>query len=419
MFIEHASLRAFTPNEPRSNVKTDRPVPLRDLSLLAHGGVIVEGYLRIVSDGPLGSALQPPADAMLVANFSKSLRGPHGTLELIPHSPLLPDGWRDWRSPILSVVLNGLVPDLARRRYRSEAESFVLTMPDTPLFTIYQRYPADGSFHSPLLVTAVSSVEGTASLSPAGLRLRMTGPVEPTKAGDDLPALTDARLECDVLIPWTYLVAVGSDLSMLNLGSVATEQGPWRPDPIGPGSLALSRGSAYFDGHLTLPGQRVDIYPDGPFLRARISDSITELQGVRELRRMADGSVWPSTPPHGPELTLQLGYDDYARMLGRNRKAVLELRGEGIGHVLGQTGRDWGGQQFITACQITLARGNDGLQIDLTGKLAPTTDGYESLGPKFSASMFVPTGYLMLRHWPIEGLLEDWRKRFGIEVSRL
>jgi len=399
-------------------VKTDQPIPFGDLSLLAHGGVIVEGYLRIVADGPLGSALQPPAGAMLVANFSKWLRSTHATLDLIPPSPVQPDGWRDWRSPILSVWLNGLVPDLARRRYRSDAESFALTIPDTPLLKIDQRYPASGSFHSPQFVTAVSSVEGTASLCPAGLRLRMTGPIDPTEARDDLPALTDARLECDVLIPWSYLAAVGSDLSWLNFSSFV-EQGAWRPDRNGPGSLAVSGPCAYLDGHLTLPGQRLDIYPDGPFLRAKVSDRITELQGARDLRRMADGFVRPNIPSFGPELTLQLGYDDFARMLGQSRKAVLELRGDGIGHVYGQTGRDWGGRQPITACEITLARGNDGLQIDLTGKLAPTTDGYESLGPKFEASMFVPTGYLMLRQWPIDGLLDDWRKRFGIQNSWL
>jgi hypothetical protein len=411
----------FTQKKVGLNVKTDQPIAFGDLSLLAHGGVIVEGFLRIIADGPLGSALQPPAGAMLVANFTSWLRSTHGTLDLIPPTPVQPDGWRDWRAPILSVWFNGLVPDLARR-YSSDAERFALTIPDTPLLKIDQRYPADGSYHDPQIIAAVSSVEGTARLYPAGLRLTMTGLIDPTKATDRVPALIGARLECDVLIPWTYLAAVGSSLSHLNLSSTALgsqELGPWQPDRSGPGSLAVSGRWGYFAGRLKLPGQRLDLYPDGPFLRAIVTEHVTELQGARDLRRMADGFVRPSHPSYGPELTLQLGYDDFARILGQCRKAVLELRGEGIGHVYGQTGRDWGGRQPITACRITLSRKADGLEIELSGELAPLADGdgADSLGPAFEASMFVPIGYLMLRQWPIDRLIVDWRERFGIQFG--
>ena len=340
-------------------MKTDQPIPFGDLSLLAHGGVIVEGYLRIITEGPLALALKPPSDAMLVANFT-GLRSCHGMLALMPPSPVQPDGWRDWRPPILDVWINGVVPDLARRRYGSDAESFALTIPDTPLLKVFQRYPADGSNQDPQINAAVSSVEGTASPCPAGLRLRMTGLIDPTKPSDRLPALTDARLECDVLIPWTYLAAIGSDLSRLNLNAkeaLPSPQGTWQPDRGGPGSLAMSGYWAYFDGRLTLPGQRLDLYPDGPFLRAGISDRVTELRGARDLLRTADGFVCPSRISDGPELTLQLGRDDFARILGQSRKAVLELRGEGIGHVYGRTGRDYGGRQPITACQVTFLAG--------------------------------------------------------------
>jgi hypothetical protein len=403
-------------------VKTDQPIPFGDLSLVAHGGVIVEGFLRVISEGPLGSALQPPAGAMLVANFTSWLRSTHGSLYLIPPSPVQQDGWRDWPPPILSVWFNGLIPDLVPRRYGSDAERFALTIPETPLLNLYQRYPADGSNQDPQIVAAVSSVEGTASPCPAGLRLTMTGPINPTQATDHVPALTDARLECDVLIPWTYLAAVGSRLSSLNVNSTtigSVELGPWQPDRTGPGSLAVSGRWGYFAGHLTLPRQRLDLYPDGPFLRAVITDRVTELQGAGDLRRMADGFVRPSHPSYGPELTLQLGYDDFARILGQNRKAVLELRGEGIGHVYGQTGREWGGLQPITACRITLSRKADGLEIDLAGELAPIADEHwaKPLGPKFKASMFVPSGYLMLRQWPIDRLVEDWRERSGIQFG--
>ena len=405
-------------------MKTDQPIPFGDLSLLAHGGVIVEGYLRIVTEGPLAPALEPPAGAMLVANFTTWLRSTHGSLDLIPPSPVQQDGWRDWRAPILSVWFNGLTPELAQRRYGSDAERFALTIADSPLLKILQRYPADGSDQSPWINAAVSSVEGTASPCPAGLRLMMTGPIDPTEPSDRVPSLTDARLECDVLIPWTYLSAVGSALSRLNfdfkytaLGAV--EQGPWKPARSGPGALALSGYRAYFEGHLTLPGQRLDIYPDGPFLHANITDRVMELQGARDLQRMPDGFVRPSHYSYGPELTLQLGSDDLARILGQGREAVLDLRGEGIGHVYGQTGRDFGLRQPITACRIALSRKIDGLQIVLTGELGPFADGdgVTALGPSFSASLFVPLGYLMLRQWPIDRLVIDWRERLGIQFG--
>jgi hypothetical protein len=402
-------------------VKTDQPIPFGDLSLLAHGGVVVEGYLRVIVEGPLGSALQPPAGAMLVADFTSWLRSTHGTLNLIPPSPVQSDGWRDWRPPIHSIWFDGLVPDLARRRYGSDAESFALKIPDSPLLKLNLRYPADGSNENPQIVAAVSSVEGTASSCPAGLRLTMTGPIDPTQATDRVPSLTDARLECDVLIPWTYLAAVGSNLSMLNFNATAVgsvERGTWQPDRNGPGSLAVGGRRAYFAGHLKLPGQRLDLYPDGPFLQTFITDRVTELQGARDLRHMADGFVRPSRFSYGPELTLQLGSDDFARILGQSRKAVLDLRGEGIGHVYGQTGRDFGGRQPITACRVTLSRKTDGLQIDLTGELGPLTDGPgAALGPAFEASMFVPIGYLMLRQWQIDQLAVDRRERLGIQFG--
>jgi hypothetical protein len=380
-------------------VKTDQPIPFGDLSLLAHGGVIVEGNLRVITEGPLGPALQPPAGALLIANFTNWLRSTHGTLDLIPPSPVQPDGWRDWRAPILGLWFNGLVPDLARRRYGSGAQSFAVQIPDSPLLKLDLRYPADGSNLAPQIVAAVSSVEGTASPCPAGLRLTMTGPIDPTAATDRVPALTDARLECDVLLPWTYLAAVGSELAGLNFKSPEmVERGPWQPARSGPGALAVEGRRGYFAGHLKVPGQRLDLYPDGPFLQAFITDRVTELQGARDLRCMADGFARPSRFSSGPELMLQLGYDDFARILGQSRKAALKLGGGGIGHLYGQTGRDFGGLQPITACRITLSREVDGLEIELTGELGPLTDGPgTALGPAFEASMFVPLGYLLLR----------------------
>ncbi len=332
-------------------MNTDQPIPFGDLSLLAHGGVVVGGYLRVIAEGPLGSALQPPAGAMLVANFARK-SSMHGTLDLIPPSPVQPDGWRDWRAPILSFWLNGLVPDLARRRFGSNEQHFALTIPDSPLLTVLQRYPANAADQNPWINAAISSVEGTASPCPAGLRLKMTGPIDPTEPSDRVPVLTDARLECDVLIPWTYLSAVGSELSRLNfdfkytaLGSV--EQGPWQPGRSGPGALALSGYRAYFEGHLRVPGQHLDIYPDGPFLHAWITDSVMELQGApRDLHSACPMvSVRPSRINYGPDAhCCQLGQPDrdLARILGQGREAVVELRGGGIGHVYGRTGRDFG-----------------------------------------------------------------------------
>jgi hypothetical protein len=129
--------------------------------------------------------------------------------------------------------------------------------------------------------------------------------------------------------------------------------------------------------------------------------------------------VRPSRNNYGPELTLQLGHDDLARILGNSREAVLELRGGGIGHVYGQTGRDFGARQPITACRIALSRRIDGLEIGLTGELGPLADGESgtSLGPAFEASLFVPIGYLMLRQWPIDRPVGEFRDRVESNAS--
>ena len=50
----------------RQSVKTDHLIAFGDLSLLANGGAIVEGNLRIVTGAPLAPALEPPTGAVLV-----------------------------------------------------------------------------------------------------------------------------------------------------------------------------------------------------------------------------------------------------------------------------------------------------------------------------------------------------------------
>lgn len=399
--------------------------PFQALRLVANGGVIVDGVLRIVTTGPLSADLAAPADAVLVANFSRADRGfLRGSLTLMP--PLVPqaDGWHDWRPPILDVWIHRSFPDVAElRSYDGSPMSFGANLEGGRLLSLHQRFPAHSSEPYPTIFANVATAKGVLTPSAAGMHLQLTGPIDPTKADDRLPALTDARLECDVMLPWTYLQAVGSPLAFVRSLAASYSETPWQPSGVGAQRLALGGSLAFFDGTLDLPGQRTDVDPDKPYLLARMDADETMLHAAKDLALKNDGFVWPARSNDGPELVLGFGTALFARMLDRQRSATLVLSGPGIGHVNGQTGRiyETGGPctQQITSCQIDLDRSDDGLRIVLSGELAPLEPGHwaSSLGPRFTASCQVPTDFMLLRQWPIQNLVSDWRGRHGIRFD--
>lgn len=399
----------------------EREVPFQELRLVANGGAIVEGVLRVVTDGPLADDLDPPAETDLVANFSRSYG--QGSITLMPRLTRQPDGFHDWRPPIVSLNIEPAFFDLGQARsYKGAPVRFRASLTNARLLSVHLRYPAASADPLPVIFANVSSVEGAATPVPAGLRLQMSGALDPTVAGDRVPALTGARFECDVLLPSSYLGAAGSKLAHISIRGGHDETRPWRAGGTGAQALALAGSLAFFEGRLRLPGQRTDIYADGPYLMSRVTADELTLHGASRLVMRSDGFAWPDRGSGGPELKLQLGHEDFARMLGNACSASLELRGTGIGQVDGQTGwvMEAGGPctQEITACTLSLERSGSGagIRFDLSGELAPLPPGHwaPSLGPRFTADFFVPEAYLLLRQWRIRNLVQDWRDRFGI-----
>jgi hypothetical protein len=404
------------------SVAEDEQTRFQELRLVANGGAIVDGTLRLVTSGPLAADLEAPADAVIVANFRK---GYHlFRLTLMPPLTRQRDGWHDWRPPILHLGFERGFPDFSQlRSYDWHTMAFSCSLASQRLISLQHRFPATAADSLVSIYANVASVTGTITPSAAGLRLRLEGAPGPTQADDRVPALTDARLECDVLIPWTYLQAVGSDLAYILMSTASYRAEPWRPAGVGAQRLALGGSLAFFEGRLELPGQRTDLYPDGPFLLARMGEHDTMLHGATDLAMKSDGFVWPSRSNDGPQLELGFGHALFARMLGRERSATLNLRGPGIGHVDGQTGRIYesGGPctQQITACRIHLDRSDEGLRVELAGELAPLDPGHwaKPLGPGFKADFFVPADFLMLRQWKIENLVQEWRNRHQIKFA--
>ena len=396
-------------------------ITYRDLGLVANGSVIVEGKLRVTSDGPLAAALQPPDGCQIIADFGRS-SFQRAMISLLPPLSRQPDGIYDWRAPIVSLSLELPFPDLGVLRDHSKKPVRFEGVVDTGRFiSVQTRYPADGGKDAPVLYGNVSSLVATGAPELDGLRLRIEGPVDPIEARDSLPALTDGRLECDVLLPWAYLSAVGSRLAEIGGFRSYEQVGAWTPHGPGLGELALSGKLGFFDGDLTLPGQRTDLYPEGPKLLARIDEQQMLLQGCDDLRLRSDGFVWPASTWGGPELELEIGHKQFARMLSQSdTAATLTVRGPGIGRVNGQTGRIYesGGPctQEIIAYRVQLSRDAHGLRFDLVGELAPLPEGHwaKSLGPEFAASMFIPAPFIFLHKWQIQGLAQDRRDRFGL-----
>lgn len=390
-----------------------------DLRVTAHGAAIVEGTLRLIADGMLAAELEPPSGCVVTVDLVSTFN--HGSISLLPPLQRQADGLFDWRAPIIHLSLGNIFPDLGELQdYSGNPARFHAEVTSGRFISVQARFPANGGKDAPNTYGNVRKLQASATKEGDCVRLQIAGPIEASNANDKSPSLTGAQLECDVLIPWAYLRAVGSRLAEVGGTGRYGRVGPWQPGSPGIAELALSGTLAFFDGRLELPGQRTDLYPNGPFVMARFDEHQMLLQGAADPQLREDGFVWPNRSGGGPELQLEIGHAHFARMLEDASEAAVKMIGPGIGHVNGQTGRVYesGGPctQQVTAYRVALKRTAEGIYVDLMGELAPLPEDHwaTSLGPEFSASLFIPNPYLFLRKWNIRDLAQERRTRFGL-----
>lgn len=244
-----------------------------------------------------------------------------------------------------------------------------------------------------------------------GLGLRFSGEAPSLmKMGPPLapptpePSLADSRIEADIVVPWTFLTLLGSDLASL-------ERTPQRRDErtdtrfdfdrSGLAAIAFDRNSqlAYFPGWLSVPKAP----PSKACVSAYITDAMLELTPSATPWAYADGFA-TGDYGSGPKLTLfGLGYGAWIKMLSGGTTGRIELKGDGLGFVT----EAWiagavAGRHAISSCSLDLKLSDSELVLNIEGEvdrllqfsgppLPPT------LGPGFKAGFRIPALFLAAR----------------------
>ena len=390
-----------------------------ELRFTADGGVIVEGRIAIVPDGAGSGAPEVDGDIVVNLNPAEYRR----SIRLLPRLERQPDGFYDWRPPIVSLGLNLDLP--LPKVFYGGVEPFRFEAATTlgeavSVWAAAQIFGREGTMifgDMPAL-----TIEGRRM--PDALHLSLTGAIAPMEPREGVEARPGAQLRCDLAIPWIALEVQQSPLAMLRPSRSMKACGPWQPGAPGLAALATSGGRLLFlDGHLALQHPRRDLYPEGPLVGALIGPNSLTLKAGRAISRRADGTAWWTESHDGPELSLPIGHAHLARMLTGAERASTNFSGSGIGSVDGQTGRvmESGGPctQLINELQLTIERSEAGVQLWFEGELDPLPSDHwaVSLGPRFEAACFVPQSALIMQQWKIPDLAQRRRDRFGINFG--
>ena len=385
------------------------------------GGVFAEGTL----------ALRAASGEVIVASASGEpvgvtcrASGWRTSLMLFDRIVQAPDGFRDAGPPRMQVSFEQTVPDLFAMlgstaqagRHRMSAEGTRLVsvrwLSAEPRERGHRDLYADGFALDLRLAVEVD-----------GLRVAFEAPIVPSR---NLPEQTlpfdAAVLSGDVLLPAAWCRLQGFVLPIGFPGGGYTSTGPWTPSGPGLGSVAAnSHGAPFCEGKIDWGSRRGDT--TGPYVELFLRGRELVARPASKLSRVESGFATGSRDwSDGPELALHSGFEDWALMLEDREQAEIAMKGTGIGHVDGQTGRsvgECGGhmRQPIRFLRLRLERRRDGLLVAGEGALEPLAgdSAGRSLGPELRFEWLVPRAWILARGLPIRGFREDRKKEFPSE----
>lgn len=396
---------------------------LRDLKLRAmDGSVLVDGDLAIVGDEP-AAALLPSSRGRLVGVDLGHGGRRAASFNLYERTTRAGDGFYAAPPPILTVRLERSLPDVSDFFPRAATRRQWLQGENAHLATVSAQLAGGGATQGQIS-GHIQDLTITTQPDDAGLRLGLTGSIGPMRVhGEATPRIAHARLVAHLLVPGPYCEIRGVSSGWKR--PPYRQQGEWRPWGPGLGSAPVGHfGRPLCPGRLTwgaprggppTPTGHVALHLDEHRLVARPVGALDLLDGGFAAPRES----WTD----GPELELAMGTAEWARMLADRDEAELELRGAGIGHVDGQTGRsvgECGGpmRQLLTELRVHLRRSAEGLHVRGQGTLSPLAgDPGRSLGPEVAFEHLLPRGWILARGLDLPRFWQDWRRDFPDETA--
>ncbi len=271
---------------------------------------------------------------------------------------------------------------------------------------------------SPSAYLQFGQIDMTLDPVPAGLRIGLTGHVIGMIGPEDGPDVTGLTLTGQVLIPALALKLQGQpDLLGQPEDPVQSEVSGGQLDPA---DLGLSRfGGMVVDGQVDW-GQNGDRQnPLGPFVSLHLADRSMGLSPTDQVSRCASGLLYEHSPSNdGPYLRINLGVEDFARMLEQGDQAHLSLQGNGIGHILGRTGRDAYEEgelrQEIDWLTLKLERSPRGLLIGGNGELQGGIRGQSArVGKTLDFALFLPRKLILAKGLKVPRCWDDWKRDYA------
>lgn len=254
--------------------------------------------------------------------------------------------------------------------------------------------------------------------TPAGLRIALTAQVAEMISPIEGLDVTGLTFVGEVLIPALALRLQGQpqlpgQAEDPSLGEVAGGR-------LATSDLGLARfGGLVLEGQVDWGQDGTARDPYGPFVSAGFQDRFMGMRPANRATRYASGLLeahWPTND--GPYLRINLGVEDFARLLEFEDCVQLSLQGAGVGYIEGRTGRDayleGNLRQDIDWLTLKLERSPQGLLIGGNGELHGGQRGQSArVGKTLDFAMFLPRKLILATGLKVPRCWDDWKRDYA------
>jgi hypothetical protein len=386
---------------------------LSDFAILARtGGFLGPGDLAVLSGDDRSRRSRPSPDGLVALSHHTS-----GTwFGILDRPDRAPDGLLRAGANLVTVQFKSAADDLlrlgGRGRHRIASEN--------PAFISVYFKPMEAG-ESRELFGSSGELDLRVDIDTHGALIAFEGAISLGESWDASHHRERAHLVGEVRLPATYFILRKWKNLMPPVPGWDNLAGPWKPTGTGLGAIPISPfGKIHCIGMIDWNAPRDAKTPAGRHVLLDLQDHGISVRPSGILRSLPGGfAVGDEFNFDGPEMLLHFGSADFWRCLGENRRADIELRGDGIGLVQNDTypavreGRMQ--RQPIEWIRLSLDRGPNGLRVRGVGGLAPLpNDRFRvSLGPGLRFDFVVPRTWLLAGQPSGGAFYDDWRREFG------